>query len=270
MTKEFILCFSTKETESVHQCSTKQQTIANLQQKLPQKLQEQLSAKVIKDKVNESGNKGTELSTFGKPLPVSIGMGSVASTSNNKSFSHDDILSMQRDMNLSDAKTKKMAKHIRVVNGRKSIDPGIVTALVARKRKLENYYHVEDMEYEKKNEDDSIDSIILPTFICHDVPEIVKCMGNERNVNPSNCFLKFSIDKGHDKLKAGLNMIEIESLDLECSKAKRVKYEDGIAPSLHKSASANRMQVLAMVPSIQESHKNLKTLIDNLPGTIYI
>ena len=106
-------CFSTKETESVHQCSTKQQTIANLQQKLPQKLQEQLSAKVIKDKVNESGNKGTELSTFGKPLPVSIGMGSVASTSNNKSFSHDDILSMQRDMNLSDAKTKKMAKHIR-------------------------------------------------------------------------------------------------------------------------------------------------------------
>ena len=104
-------CYSPKGTE--HKCTSKKESIDNLRQKMPQKLQEQLSSKVIKDKVSVSGSKGTELSTFGKPLTVSVGIESVASTSNQKSISHDSIISMQRDMKLSDKKTLKMAKHIR-------------------------------------------------------------------------------------------------------------------------------------------------------------
>ena len=38
----------------------------------------------------------------------------------------------------------------------------------------------------------------------------------------------------------------------------RMKYEDGIAPRAHKSSSASMMQILGMVPDIQESYDNLE------------
>ena len=136
--------------------------------------------------------------------------------------------------------------------------------MVGQKRKLEEFYHHKDMEFEHKNEDETIDKVVRPAFFCHDVEELTKKVTQERNVDVKDCLLKFSIDKGHDKLKAGLNVIENESLGITAPK--RARYVDGIAPSLHKSSSANRMQILAMVPSIQESYNNLKKILDNLPG----
>ena len=138
--------------------------------------------------------------------------------------------------------------------------------MVTQKTLLQDYYHHEELEYELKNDDGMIEPIIRPTFLCHGVPELVNHVAGERGINPNDCLLKFSIDKGHDKIKAGLNIIEKDALDNEGPKAKRARYCDGIAPSLHQSTSANRMQILAMVPSIQESYVNLKSILDNLPG----
>ena len=137
-------------------------------------------------------------------------------------------------------------------------------ALTEQKLWLEDFYHDEDMEFVHKNEDDTSEVIVRPAFLCHDVPELVNHITHERNVDPQDCLLKFSIDKGHDKLKFGLNIIEKESPDIEPTK--RARYCDGIAPHLHQSTSANRMIILAMVPSIQESYNNLKSILDSLPG----
>ena len=59
----------------------------------------------------------------------------------------------------------------RVVNGRKSVEPGVKAALTAQKYELEDYYHIEDINYEKKNEDDTIDTITLSGL----------CQNTERN-----------------------------------------------------------------------------------------
>ena len=128
-----------------------------------------------------------------------------------------------------------------------------------------DFFHYEDLNFESKKEDETIETIKRPTFLCHDVPELIYYITKERNLDWKECMLKFSIDKGHDKLKAGLNIIEPESR-MELDHGKRARYNDGIAPSLHKSGSSNRMQLLAMVPSIQESYANLKILLENLPG----
>ena len=124
------------------------------------------------------------------------------------------------------------------------------------------------MEFQHENEDDTIEAIKRPMFLCHDVPELLYYVTEERQLDWNECMLKFSIDKGHDKLKVGLNIIEPEAIDLDMAPKKRARYSDGIAPSLHKSTSANRMMILAMVPSIQESYANLKIILDNLPGKI--
>ena len=152
----------------------------------------------------------------------------------------------------------------RVVKGRNAIDSGLGTALISQKQELEPYYHHEDVEFEQKDEDGTTEPIVRPTFLCHDMEELAAHVAQERNVELNDCLLKFSIDKGHDKLKAGLSIIEPESLEM--NPRKRARYEDGIAPALHKSTSANRMQIVAMVPSIQESYNNIKTIINNLPG----
>ena len=101
-------CYSTKKEE--HTCFSKKESITQLQQNMPQKLQEQFSAKILKDKAASSGSNDTKLSTFGKPLNVCIG---TTQSDQQKSFSHDDIISIKRDLNLSDNKTLKMAKHLR-------------------------------------------------------------------------------------------------------------------------------------------------------------
>ena len=102
-------CFNLKLSGQLHKCSPKKETVANLQQRLPQKIQEQLSAKVIKDKVIASGSKEAKLSTGGTPMQVSLG----TQLADKKSFTHEDMINMKRDMSLSDRKTLKMAKHIR-------------------------------------------------------------------------------------------------------------------------------------------------------------
>ena len=106
-------CYSVKKVGELHKCSPKKDSLLNLQQHVPQKLQEQLSSKVIKDKAVASGSKETKLSTFGTPLKVSIGTECATNSRKRKAFSHEDMRSIQRDMNLSDRKTLKIAKHIR-------------------------------------------------------------------------------------------------------------------------------------------------------------
>ena len=101
-------CYSIKKAERT--CSSKQESILQLQQQMPLKLQEQFSSKIIKDKAASSGSNDTKLSTFGKPLNVCIG---TTQSDQQKSFSHDDIISIKRDLNLSDNKTLKMATHLR-------------------------------------------------------------------------------------------------------------------------------------------------------------
>ena len=55
-------CFAIKNSGQSHECSSKKESILNLQNRMPQKLQEQLSAKVIKDKVIASGSNDAKLS----------------------------------------------------------------------------------------------------------------------------------------------------------------------------------------------------------------
>ena len=101
-------CFSSKNPEVTHKCSSKRESVANLLYNMPQKLQEQLSSKVIKDKAIACGSKTPHLTTFGKPLQVSI-----SPESDKKSFTHEDIISIKRDVHLSDRETLKMAQHFR-------------------------------------------------------------------------------------------------------------------------------------------------------------
>ena len=133
------------------------------------------------------------------------------------------------------------------------------------KLKLGDCFHYEDMEFDSEKEG-IITKVDRPIFLCHDPQELVNCVAQERDIDPNELIFKFSIDKGHDKLKAGLNLIEKGSFELNPIPYKKAKYSDGIAPSLHKSTSANMMQIIAMVPSIQESYTNVKKIIDNLPG----
>ena len=141
--------------------------------------------------------------------------------------------------------------------------------MVEQKYELEAYFHIEDAEFEltKENEDEIMETVIRPVLFCHDVKELVKQVAQERNVDLDDCFIKFSIDTGKGKLIGGISIIEYESLVTE--KGKRARYADGVAPLLRKSASAHRLLVIVMVPSIKESYNNLKLIMDNLPGTYY-
>ena len=150
--------------------------------------------------------------------------------------------------------------------GRESIESNLRVALVSHKLKLEDYFHHEDIEFEHKNDDGTIEKITRPVFLCNDVYELAKFIAQERGLDLNEVLSKFGTDVGKGKLKCGLSIIEEAELDCDSPPKKRAKYEDGIAPALHKSTSANMMQIVAMVPSIQETYNNLKIILDNLPG----
>ena len=123
--------------------------------------------------------------------------------------------------------------------------------MVTQKRQLDDYFHCKDVDFQMKDDDDQIETISRPTFLCNDAPDLIHYISEERQLDWNECMLKFQMDKGNNKMKAGLNIIEPEAFERVIERKKRAKYDDGIAPSLHLSTSATRMQILAMVPSIE-------------------
>ena len=107
------VCYSLIRSGEIHECSPKKDHISNLQQCIPQKVQEQLSSKVLKDKLEASGSRDTKLSTHGTPLNVSIGTKRKSGSVNDRSFSHEDVISMKKHIGLSDRQTLKLAQDIR-------------------------------------------------------------------------------------------------------------------------------------------------------------
>ena len=90
--------------------------------------------------------------------------------------------------------------------GRESIESNLRVALVSHKLKLEDYFHHEDIEFEHKNDDGTIEKITRPVFLCNDVYELAKFIAQERGLDLNEVLSKFGTDVGKGKLKCGLRI----------------------------------------------------------------
>jgi hypothetical protein len=262
-------CFGPLVPGIAHQnCAS--EAVYNLQQLVPPHQLEQLVSKVVKDKKAVAGCSKIQLKTGGPPLTISVGAipKTVESVKHNL-FSHQDLLSIQKENKLSDRQTANVAKDIRVVAGRSSVEPGFKQVQVAQNRVESEFFHVQNLQFLAKGEDGKDTDLVQPAVLCTDVMKLVRFVIKERDVDPRICLVKLNIDGGRNFFKIGFSLIESASVNLSPIKGKRMRYSDGVAPRQHKSTSADRMQLLAIVPNIAENRHNVQLVLDsltNLPG----
>jgi hypothetical protein len=259
-----------------HECGSKRETLENLHRKIPPKQLEQLSSIAIKEKAAASGSGQIKLHTGGTPLTVAVGGsggGARPKTATIDSvrrtlFSHDQMFSMKKQLHLTDRQSNVFAKDLRVVAGRNAIESGWKEVQTSQHRVLEEFYHVQNLEFSAKDAETKQDIFVSrPAVLCKDVAKLVRHVTATRNVNPAISLVKLNLDGGGDHFKLGFSLIENDSvLQSPVKKRPRASYSDGVASQQAKSTSADRMLLLAVVPDLSENFYNLQLIVDSLPS----
>ena len=106
----------------------------------------------------------------------------------------------------------------------------------------------------------------IPSVICSDVEELVAMLLLHRNMSPEEVDLKLGNDGGQGTLKVTLSMTLKPEFEVSTSpKPKRFQYSEGYGDGGDfKFSSIHKAIILALVPTMNESYVNLRTLLDKL------
>lgn len=204
--------------------------------KCPPKAQSQVISQLLHEKVEENKLKDSQTASSviqlsqpqGRPMNVTVSKTRNVSLSKSPMLSHNDMLAMKNNMNLSNRETIKMAASIRTgTKNRKAIESGL-------KRKLSIKAHSVDAFFSHKEfplvhiKGNQVSNAPVIGIYCTNVQEFIKHVREERNVSKDH--LKLGIDGGGGFLKICLSMQATSHMKPEfgVEDKKRTKYSRGI------------------------------------------
>ena len=170
---------------------------------------------------------------------------------------------VQRNCNLSNEKIYQIGSVLRSSLGRKSVESNLKDHMQAEGKKLEDFFKVEYLTFERTNENGEIYETEVPTVLCSDLNKFVTYIKNEREMTYAT-ENRVGIDGGGGFVKICLNIVK---------KPKEAKEKTGQSPgtpvsigplSKYLNSGVKKLFILALVPCIPERYDNMKTLIQKL------
>ena len=163
--------------------------------------QGQIAAKILNElRSNEVGKKGDhlDLPSGSRTLHVEFGQ-----RSPEKQFSHEDMLRLKAQKNFSGEQCKAMGAAMRVVYGRKAVQPGLMEELPQNKYKLQEFFDVEMVDMTQKK-GANITTVQVPMLYCTDVSSLLMYLSMVRDLDPDNVIITLGLDDGQGSLKVKL------------------------------------------------------------------
>ena len=173
-----------------------------------------------------------------------------------KLFSAQDISAMQKDLDLSNSQTLRLATHLRTATqSRKIIQSNLDTELRGINHSLDDLYTVATEKFLLSGEitdSTNVNFVERPFVFCNRIEELIKRIHLFRS--KSYGHVKIGLDGGGDMFKVTLSLHNIGELQVS---SKRHTYKDGIAPKHREDGSVKKLFIIALVPNIPENYRNL-------------
>ena len=250
------LCFAAvkKDETSKHVCGGKIAMFENLTEALPEETRLQFALYTLKGaQVGGSGDSSFKVQSVGGGKPCSISLGNSKSSSTAYQLTHTDLQTIGTGAHLSDAQTLNVAANLRSVLGRTLVQPGLHTQLSALNRRFSQFFTCKRARFEKGET-----MVERPFFYCEDTVEYLKTVATLRGHAWDDITLLIQGDSGQQWFKLIVGLIHKKDL-LEVQEGKRRRTrDDGVGGGAEfKSYGVRKIQVLALVQEVPETHFNL-------------
>ena len=247
-------CFSPYGPGKKHVCS-KSTLQDNLVMRVRQKsvnTREKVVSKSLKSIANdqEVSTRGgrVQLTTCG-PNKLSVIVGKRKNEDREKpKVSLEFMTQLQNTLSCSDLDTLKIGRCLRVFLGRNNMEPGLKAALTSRNRSLQDLFHIEQIEFETKDEE----PVTKPAVVA-DVPALITLLLQERALDPSHHQLHLGLDGGQDVLKVCLLVCQAVGDEPQEKRAGDFKL-----------TSSKKIMIIAAAQGVDENYSNVKALLEKL------
>ena len=186
--------------------------------------------------------------------PTCIKVNHLPTTTQNKSekpqktplFTTTKLLHIQEQQNASNIKMIKLAKSLRDICGRSSVEPGFRENLIEISKKAEGFYSNTTLRLQISNKIGYEDRVLV---FCNDVEALVMYVLNARGYDPYNHLVRIGLDGGGGMFKVVVNIVDTTGLHAKGS---------------FKDTSVKRTLILAAVENIKETHENIQLILSQI------
>ena len=208
------------------------------------------------------------IATGGKPVTVTLGS-NVKRIRAKPRWTHDDLIKLQTNNNLSDRTILSIAAASRVVSGRTAVEPNLKGALKERNHKLDDLFSVETLEMQKKvrgvkEDENKVKSVLSTGVYCNDCDALIQEVIAVRGLNPHESTVLVGLDDGQKFLKICATIQSNIRAEDDLPEKFRSTYSQGVCFKNFKDSSVKKLLILSAWPDVPESHSNLKKMLDQL------
>ena len=239
-----------------HNCSisSTRKTLSALMNNVDFGTQEIIASNVIRRKNSDIKPEELELRTPGRPMHVTIGRGRGITQ-----FTSADMNQLQISTNLSNTSMRRIIiPFLRSKSGRRSIESGSAKSLQERDSNLGDLFSVQSVVFET-GPANSHSECTLPIIVyCNDVERLVEKITSCREYDDCSEIVRFKygLDGGGEFFKVCLSVFPESEIE-GTFKGKLI--------DKHRAATGvKKLIILALVPKLQETYSNVKTVLDFL------
>ena len=244
------LCLCIKAKGISHNCTPQSKYINLIPMISDKRCGEQIASHILKEKSKKEGTSKIDLSQHrGRPVRLEL----FPDENNITQITHEQMEEIKTDLNLSQNKTLRLARNMRICSKNRSvIESGLTGYLKDCIHKTDNIYTIESLQLgEKKN----------TVVFCSDICKLVEDMTCARGIlEGTDLLFKIGLDYGGGFLKVCLNMI---CLNMSPPARKRVRFDDGVDHT-YKNTSVNKLIILAAAQDAKETYETIKAMCDRL------
>ena len=247
-------CFSHISKGLQHFCTnvTKLDNLKKMISDTDSRCGEQVASHVLKQKVETLNMNAVGLSQEkGRPLRVELFPDKEPKS---LTITHEQIEFIKNDLNLSQNRTKRLARNLRACSKKRKIIPcGLTSYLSGNLHGLDDFFETKCIDISGESH---------TVLFCNDIGMLVEHMKVSRSISlGADLLFKIGIDFGGHFLKICMNMIVLN--DQSPPSKKRMKYNETLSDP-YKETSVNKLIILAAAYETKETYESVKELFDLL------
>ena len=175
------------------------------------------------------------------------------------SISQEKLDELQAGLNnLPNRKMEGVANLYRSIHGRKSIEKGYKEHIVENSAILDHFYHLKDVKFDLTETQGGGEA--LRPIVYADAKQLIDRVCEERGITSPNIIVM--IDGGGKFFKVCAIVLPQDYCWDSDSTNKRSTYKEGGTMKKGMLSGVKRVMILALVPDIKETHRNIHTLFD--------
>ena len=161
-------------------------------------------------------------------------------------FTASNLLKIQAEQNASNNQMIKLAKSIRSICGRKSVEPRFKEKLRDLSKKAEDFYSFALLPFQINEKLGSEERVLV---YCHDIESFIDYILKDRKYDPHSHIVRIGLDGGGGMFKIIMNIIDTAGCQPSCS------FQD---------TGVRKTIFIAAVEKIKETYANIKSILSKI------